>query len=202
MKHIKVKYKVALGLLLLVILACGVAIPQVAEATISEPFYGVRLTSLNNSNAYNGIPFAFGQIDFGLPSMWSQSDPTRIYIQQTCVYDVSWDITTLGTIYPNGADNTKIVIQVMKNMPLNTPANDQLQYTVAGETYFNENAYGARANSGAATITLNLGDYIQLVVNSKSGRVWVESNPSNVNTGIGNGKVSPHFVAACIGAIP
>lgn len=188
-------------ILLLAILFSPIAV-EPSKAGTTDPFYGIRLTSLNNSNAYNGIPFSFGMIDYGLPSMWSQSDPTRIYIQQSCVYDISWDITTLGTIYPNGADNTKIVVQIMKNMPLNTPVTDQLQYTVAGETYFNENSYGARANSGAAKIVLSVGDYIQLVVNSKTGRVWVESNPSNVNTGVGNGKVSPHFVVYCIGALP
>lgn len=190
----------------LIVLAIVVAIslvsfPLQARAGLEDTFYGVRLTSLNNSNAYNGIPFAFGVTDFGLTTMWAVSDPTRIYIQENCAYDISWDITTLGTIYPNGADNTKIVIQVVKNMPTGTSPSDQLQYTIAGETYFNENAYGARANSGRAVVNLNVGDYIQLVINSKTGRVWVESNPSNVNTGIGNGRVSPHFVAFCIGTI-
>lgn len=196
------KNRIMIAICFLLFGACIIYPLRRAEANFGEVFYGVHLTSMNNTYAYNNVPFAFEQQDFGTPGLWSASDPTKITINQSCVYLVGVDITTLGINYPGGVDNSKIVIQVLKNHPANAPITEQLYNTITGETFFNENAYGARANSYSTIVNLSVGDYLQVIIWSKTGRVLVESNPSNTNTGAGTGKISPHFYAHCLGALP
>lgn len=203
----KISFKFLLVLFALVTVACVIVFPQRAEANLGETFYGVEITRDANYVSYNNVAFPFNQKRFGLDTMWSISDPTKITIPVDGAWLIGYDMTALGLLYtcstgvsPINAERT--IYEVTKNWCGNEGSCPHLHADVLFNRFELQNNYGANGNSSNTIVSLAAGDYLQLVTTGKyngpngTPALCIESNP------LGSGKLSPHFYAYYLGSLP
>jgi hypothetical protein len=167
---------------------------------------GCIINRLSNHVVSTNVVFPFGQAlyDSTGGSMWTAGSPSKIVIPAGVGNSKLWvigaDITTLGTSY-GGTGNQRVILEIVKNWPGNEAVNPHLNYEVAGERFWNENAASAYLNSiSFHPVLLNEGDELELLVTGSGSDLLVESNPSDgVPSGYltddGPGTLSPRFYA-------
>lgn len=202
------RIKMFIGVLLVAIaVIVAVSFPHKAEANLGESFYGVEITRDANYVSYNNVAFPFNTKRFGLDSMWSISDPTKIVIPFDGAWLVGYDMTALGLLYSCGTGISPInaertIYEVTKNWCGNEVSCPHLHADILFNRFEFQNTYGANGNSASTISSLNTGDFLQLITTGKyngpngTPALCIESNP------LGTGKLSPHFYAYYLGSLP
>ena len=191
----KNKVSLFVSVFVLVAAACAVMIPQAVEANLGETAYIVEVTANTNKVSHNYVPLSFDGIRFGLNNMWSSSDPTKLVIPVTGIWEVGAEITTLGLNYVSigGTQNDRVILNIVKNW--DGLESTFLYSTVCAERFEPQNMYAANLNSTSCPLYLEQGSKLELVIIGR-GNLLVESNPGNT------GLMSPHFYAHYLGAHP
>jgi hypothetical protein len=157
--------------------------------------------------SYNNVAFPFSFKKLGLDSMWNASDPTKITIPVSGAWMVGYDMTALGLLYSCGPGIAPIsaeraIYEVVKNWCGDETTCPHLHSDILFNRFEQQNSYGANGNSASTIVSLDQGDYLQLITTGKyngpSGKpaLCIESN------WLGNGILSPSLWAMHLGALP
>lgn len=165
------------------------------SASQDDVFYGVKVGRSSDYFIPINTPFPFNQKIFGLNSMWNVSQPTKITIPITGIWQVGAEITTLGLNYSQ-YEASRVILEIVKNWSGNEASDPHLYHDICWGRFETQNQYGANGNNVSCPVYLLAGDVIEIVITGRPTTLKIESNPNGTST------LSPLFSAYYLGSLP